>query len=98
MVGVGGRGSGVGRWRLGAGLGQAVGGTLVITITLLAAISPWTLYNYRAYGRLLLLDTANVTAFWHYNNFSGENENLRIEALPNPADRQALIIREGFAN
>jgi hypothetical protein len=81
-----------------AGLRQAFIGTVIVTAALLLAISPWTWYNYRAYGRLLLLDTANVTAFWHYNNFSGENENVRLEALPNPADRQALIVREGFAN
>jgi hypothetical protein len=71
---------------------------VLVGVLLLAAISPWTVYNYRAYGRLLFLDTANVTAFWHYNNFSGENENVQIEALPNPADRQALILRQGFAN
>ncbi len=69
-----------------------------VALVLLATITPWTVYNYAMYGRLLLLDTANVTAFWHYNNFSGVNENQLIDALPNPADRQALIVREGLAN
>ncbi|MDQ2808327.1 MAG: hypothetical protein M3Z04_15650, partial [Chloroflexota bacterium] len=72
--------------------------TALVTGVLLATILPWTVYNYAMYGRLLLLDTANVTAFWHYNNFSGVNENRLIEQLPNPADRQALIVREGLAN
>jgi len=72
--------------------------TALVTVVLLATILPWTVYNYAMYGRLLLLDTANVTAFWHYNNFSGVNENRLIEQLPNPADRQALIVREGLAN
>jgi hypothetical protein len=92
------RDQGSGVRRLGVGVKEAVGGTALVGVMLLVAISPWTVYNYKAYGRLLFLDTANITAFWHYNNFSGENENVKIEALPNPADRQALILRQGFAN
>jgi hypothetical protein len=90
--------AGSGRWRLGVGVREALGGTALVTTLLLAAISPWTVYNYLSYGRLLLLDTANVNAFWQYNNFSGEDANAAIAALPNPADRQALIIGKGFAN
>ncbi|HMA34510.1 MAG TPA: hypothetical protein VKY74_08515, partial [Chloroflexia bacterium] len=78
-------------------IARAAGG-LLVTAAMLVAITPWTIYNYQAYGRLIFLDTANVTAFWHYNNYRGENETARIEALPNPADRQALILREGLAN
>ncbi|MGI8589064.1 MAG: hypothetical protein ACR2M0_15470 [Chloroflexia bacterium] len=71
---------------------------LVVTLVLVATIMPWTVYNYTMYGRVLWLDTSNVTAFWHYNNFRGEDETALLTALPNPADRQAMILREGLAN
>src|SRR5439155_15920899 len=58
--------------------------TLLVVLAFGVAISPWTFYNYRAYGRFLLLDTANVTAFWHYNNFRGTNEDAALAAFPNP--------------
>jgi hypothetical protein len=80
----------------------AIRNTLLATILVggawLATISPWTAYNYAMYGRLILLDTAHPTAFWHYNNFRGEDETARLAALPNPADRQALALQEGLAN
>ena len=70
----------------------------VATIVALACIAPWTLYNYRQYGRFLLLDTASTTAYWNYHNFRGEDITARMAALPNPADRLSLIISEGTAN
>lgn len=70
----------------------------VATIVALVCIAPWTLYNYRQYGRFLLLDTASTTAYWNYHNFRGEDITARMAALPNPADRLSLIISEGTAN
>ncbi|HEX8229103.1 MAG TPA: hypothetical protein VF826_07290 [Chloroflexia bacterium] len=72
--------------------------SLVATVVALFCIAPWTLYNYRQYGRFLLLDTASTTAYWNYHNFRGEDITARMAALPNPADRLSLIISEGTAN
>ncbi len=71
---------------------------LVATVMCFLAISPWTLYNYRHYGRFLLLDTASATAYWNYHNYRGEDITARMSALPNPADRLSLIVKEGTAN
>lgn len=70
----------------------------VATLVALFCIAPWTLYNYKQYGRFLLLDTASTTAYWNYHNFRGEDITVRMAALPNPADRLSLIISEGTAN
>ena len=72
--------------------------SLVATVVCFFCIAPWTLYNYRHYGRFLLLDTASTTAYWNYHNFRGEDITARMAALPNPADRLSLIISEGTAN
>ena len=72
--------------------------SVVATLVALFCIAPWTLYNYRQYGRFLLLDTASTTAYWNYHNFRGEDITARMAALPNPADRLSLIISEGTAN
>ncbi|HEX8600780.1 MAG TPA: hypothetical protein VF952_19960 [Chloroflexia bacterium] len=72
--------------------------SLVATAVAFFCIAPWTLYNYRQYGRFLLLDTASTTAYWNYHNFRGEDITARMAALPNPADRLSLIISEGTAN
>jgi hypothetical protein len=61
--------------------------TLVTIAGFLLAISPWTLYNYQSYGRLLLLDTASINAFWEFNNYSHEDRVSMLSTLPNPADR-----------
>lgn len=68
------------------------------TVLCFLCIAPWTLYNYRHYGRFLLLDTASATAYWNYHNFRGEDITARMDALSNPADRLSLIVQEGTAN
>lgn len=77
---------------------RPITGSLVATVLCFLAISPWTLYNYRHYGRFLLLDTASTTAYWNYHNYRGEDITARMAALPNPADRLSLIVKEGTAN
>jgi hypothetical protein len=71
---------------------------LVATVACFLAIAPWTFFNYTQYRSFLLLETANATAYWHYHNFRGEDYEKRLQALPNPADRLSLIVREGTAN
>ena len=71
---------------------------VLATLACFLAISPWTLYNYRHYGRFLLLDTASINAFWDYHNYRGDNITAQVGALPNPADRMALTLKEGLAN
>ena len=73
-------------------------GGAVATVACLLAIAPWTYYNFVQYRSFLLLETANATAYWNYHNFRGEDYNARLSELPNPADRLAMIIREGTAN
>ncbi|MEO8287499.1 MAG: hypothetical protein ABI670_13820 [Chloroflexota bacterium] len=70
----------------------------VVTLACLLAIAPWTYYNYRQYGSFLLLETANTTAYWHYHNFRHEDEDAILRQYSDPADRLAVIVREGTSN
>jgi hypothetical protein len=70
----------------------------VAALACLLAIAPWTYYNYRQYGSFLLLETANTTAYWHYHNFKGENEDAILRRYPNPADRLSIIVSKGTEN
>ena len=71
---------------------------VVAALACLLAIAPWTYYNYRQYGSFLLLETANTTAYWHYHNFKGENEDAILRQYPNPADRLSVIVSKGTEN
>jgi hypothetical protein len=70
----------------------------VAVVACLLAIAPWTYYNYRQYGSFLLLETANTTAYWHYHNFKGEDEDGILSRYPDPADRLSVIVRKGTEN
>ncbi|MDQ6693496.1 MAG: hypothetical protein M3014_03620, partial [Chloroflexota bacterium] len=68
------------------------------TVACLLVIAPWTFYNFLQYRSFLLLETANATAYWNYHNYRGEDYFARLAALPDPADRLSLIVKEGTAN
>jgi hypothetical protein len=84
--------------KLGNTKSRPILASLVATLTCFLVVAPWTYFNYTQYGSFLLLETANATAYWHYHNFRGEDYEKRLQALPNPADRLSLIVREGTAN
>ncbi|MFL5735562.1 MAG: tetratricopeptide repeat protein [Chloroflexia bacterium] len=78
--------------------GKPLVSATLMTAACLLAISPATLYNYRHYGRFLLLDSASAHNLWAYHNYRGDDLTARLQALPNPADRLSLIISEGTRN
>lgn len=73
-------------------------GGVVATAACLLTIMPWTLYNQRQYGRFLLLDTASINAIWDFHNYRHDDIPRLTWALPNPADRQALSLKQAAAN
>ena len=70
----------------------------IVTLVCLLVIAPWTYYNYLQYRSFLLLETANATAYWNYHNYRGEDYFIRLNELPDPAERLSLTMREGTAN
>ncbi len=73
---------------------------LLLLISGLLPILPWTVHNALTYHRFILLDTGASYSLWAY--FDGslhpdiEEIHRRLEAIPNPADRQAYAIQEGL--
>ncbi len=73
---------------------------LLFLVSGLLPILPWTVHNALAYHRFILLDTGASYSLWAYYDGSPhpdiEEINRRLEAIPNPADRQAYAIQKGL--
>ncbi|MGC8959610.1 MAG: tetratricopeptide repeat protein [Chloroflexia bacterium] len=66
----------------------------------LLPILPWTVHNALTYHRFILLDTGASYSLWAYYDGSPrpdiEEINRQLEAIPNPADRQAYAVQKGL--
>jgi tetratricopeptide (TPR) repeat protein len=62
----------------------------------LATIAPWTIRNAIAYQRFIPLDTGAAYSLWAFYEPHEEQEeiNRQMEAIPNPADRQAYAVHK----
>jgi tetratricopeptide (TPR) repeat protein len=77
---------------------RRIGRTLVLPMLLavagLATIAPWTVRNAVAYQRFIPLDTGASYSLWAFYEPHEELDaiNRALEAIPNPADRQAYAV------
>ncbi len=69
---------------------------LLLGVTALAAIAPWTVRNAVVYRRFIPLDTGGAYSLWaFYEPHQDLDEiNRTLEAIPNPADRQAYAVSQ----
>lgn len=73
---------------------------LLFLLSGLLSIVPWTVHNALTYHRFILLDTGASYSLWAYYDGNPrpdiEEINRQLEAIPNPADRQAYAIQKGL--
>ena len=73
---------------------------LLFLLSGLLPIVPWTVRNALAYHRFIPLDTGASYSLWAYYDGSPrpdiEEINRELEAIPNPADRQAYAVQRGL--
>ncbi len=71
---------------------------LLFILTSLATIAPWTVRNALVYHRFIPLDTGASINLWAFYEPHESIEEIRaqLEAIPNPADRQAYALRKGW--
>ncbi|MGN6756503.1 MAG: glycosyltransferase family 39 protein, partial [Thermomicrobiales bacterium] len=79
---------------------QALGGALLFAGLCAAVIAPVTAHNWQAYHRFIPLDTTTGYIFWldhHDNTVDHEAIAARLQAIPNPGDRQTYAYQQGLA-
>src|SRR5205807_2259512 len=71
-------------WRLG--------GFLIVILACALVLLPWVVRNYRAYGRLVPVDTTGGYNLWLGSVGVRDEARLQadLRAIPNPADRQSF--------
>jgi hypothetical protein len=72
-----------------------------LTFLLAAAltIAPWTIRNYRAYGRVILVETGLSYNLWAFNEPRERDSEIfrTLEQIPNPAERSDYATAKGLA-
>jgi 4-amino-4-deoxy-L-arabinose transferase-like glycosyltransferase len=72
---------------------------VLAAIVALVVITPWTIRNYQAFGRVIFLDNIGAYNLWRDNNYDRrENVIQALEKIPNPADRQSYAMARGLEN
>jgi 4-amino-4-deoxy-L-arabinose transferase-like glycosyltransferase len=73
--------------------------SLLFVLCSLAVIAPWTIRNYRAYGRLIPVETGLSYNLWAFNEPREDQETIfrTLERIPNPADRSDYATTRGLA-
>lgn len=71
---------------------------LFFVLIALGTIAPWTVRNAIAYDRFIPLDTGASFSVWAFYEPREELEEIhrQLEAIPNPADRQAYALQKGW--
>ncbi len=62
-------------------------------------IAPWTIRNYQAYGRFILVETGLSYNLWAFNEPRESQDEIfqTLENIPNPADRSDYATAKGLA-
>ncbi|MDQ2997901.1 MAG: phospholipid carrier-dependent glycosyltransferase, partial [Chloroflexota bacterium] len=62
-------------------------------------IAPWTIRNYQAYGRVILVETGLSYNLWAFNEPRESQEEIfhTLENIPNPAERSDYATAKGVA-
>lgn len=85
-------------WALAGRIGRALLLPLLLAAVGLATIAPWTIRNAIVYHRFIPLDTGAAYSLWAYYDGGPaediEEINRALEAVPNPADRQAYALAQ----
>jgi len=71
---------------------------VLIVVTCVLFIIPWTYYNYRQYGRFIFLDTASGFILWNSHNYRYEDTLQIAGTIDNPADRLSFTLRQLMEN
>jgi len=76
--------------------GRQVGLPLLLVLTCLAAIAPWSIRNAIVYKHFIPLDTGASYSLWaFYEPHETIDEiNRQLEVIPNPADRQSYALQK----
>ncbi|HEU5103871.1 MAG TPA: phospholipid carrier-dependent glycosyltransferase, partial [Roseiflexaceae bacterium] len=84
------------RWSLVAGRWSAAACFL---LSAALVVAPWTIRNYRAYGRVILVETGLSYNLWAFNEpRESEGEIFHVlESIPNPAERSDYATAKGLA-
>ena len=71
----------------------------VFLLVVAAVIAPWTIRNYLAYGRPILVETGLSYNLWAFNEPREDQETIFrvLENIPNPADRSDYATAKGLA-
>lgn len=79
------------------GWGAAAGRALVFAGLCALVIAPCTLYNWRTYHRVILVDTTLGYTLWRdHRDGSLDALNAFLMTIPNPGDRQSYALRRGL--
>jgi 4-amino-4-deoxy-L-arabinose transferase-like glycosyltransferase len=72
---------------------------LLLTITVVLTIAPWTIRNYLAYGRPILVETGLSFNTWYFNEPRETREQITeaLFAIANPAERADYATAQGMA-
>jgi 4-amino-4-deoxy-L-arabinose transferase-like glycosyltransferase len=78
---------------------RVVAGGVLLGVCLLCLV-PWTVRNYAAYGKLVLVDTTGGYNLWLASVGVRDEERLQadLRAIPNPAERQDYAYARGIEN
>jgi 4-amino-4-deoxy-L-arabinose transferase-like glycosyltransferase len=73
--------------------------SLLFMLCALLTIAPWTIRNYQAYGRPILVETGLSFNLWFFNEPREGNEAIyqALASIPNPADRSDYATAKGLA-
>jgi hypothetical protein len=73
--------------------------SLIFLLSAALVIAPWTIRNYQAYGRAILVETGLSYNLWAFNEPRESQEEIFrvLENIPNPADRSDYATAKGLA-
>jgi 4-amino-4-deoxy-L-arabinose transferase-like glycosyltransferase len=71
---------------------------IILLLTALAVIAPWTIHNASAYGRPILIETGLSYNLWAFNEPREDLDTIHrtLEQIPNPADRSDYATARGL--
>jgi 4-amino-4-deoxy-L-arabinose transferase-like glycosyltransferase len=72
---------------------------IVFLLSSVLVIAPWTIRNYQAYGRTILVETGLSYNLWAFNEPRETQEEIFhiLENIPNPAERSDYATAKGLA-
>jgi 4-amino-4-deoxy-L-arabinose transferase-like glycosyltransferase len=91
---------GVCYWRRGASAGRAARNTVLMLAAMLLTLAPWSLRNYRLFGRFVPVTTSGGAGLWVTNNPQADGLSMSRPECPagmNEAEHDSVLWKQAWA-